>query len=98
MGIKGQPNPPPKDVRTGTPNSSSSERAFNHAPMSGRIVDIFCSAEQALVKGSPILAMEAMKMEYIIKAPEAGQVTQFHVQTESFIEEGRPLFDFQKEK
>jgi 3-methylcrotonyl-CoA carboxylase alpha subunit len=77
--------------------NQSSGSKFNHAPMSGRIVEIFCSSEQILTTGSPILAMEAMKMEHIIKAPEAGQVTQFHVQPESFIEEGSLLFDFQKD-
>ncbi len=77
--------------------SQSSGSKFNHAPMSGRIVEIFCSSEQILAAGSPILAMEAMKMEHIIKAPEAGQVTQFHIQPESFIEEGSLLFDFQKD-
>ena len=77
--------------------SQSSGSKFNHAPMSGRIVEIFCASEQTLAAGNPILAMEAMKMEHIIKAPEAGQVTQFHVQPESFIEEGSLLFDFQKD-
>ena len=76
--------------------NQNADRNFNSAPMNGRIVEIHCSTKQTLCAGSPILVMEAMKMEHIIKAPEAGQVIEFHTQADSFVEEGELLFTFKK--
>lgn len=38
------------------------------APMPGKVTKIFISAQQSVAKGDALLVMEAMKMEYTLKA------------------------------
>ena len=42
--------------------------------MNGTVVTLLCELEQTVEAGQPLLVMEAMKMEYTITAPYAGQV------------------------
>ncbi|WP_136799366.1 acetyl/propionyl/methylcrotonyl-CoA carboxylase subunit alpha [Desulfosediminicola ganghwensis] len=44
------------------------------APIPGNITEIFVADETEVKKGEPILVMEAMKMEYVIRAPADGRV------------------------
>ncbi len=44
------------------------------APMPGRITKILVQKGQAVKQGDVILALEAMKMEHIVRAPESGVV------------------------
>ncbi len=48
------------------------------SPMPGKILKIFVQVGDEVVLGSPILVMEAMKMEHTIKASKAGVVTAIH--------------------
>ena len=73
-------------------------KVFNHAPMNGKIIDLLCSPTQVIKKGQAILVMEAMKMEYTVKAPTNGFVKTFHFQKDSFVDEGALLFDFIENK
>lgn len=76
------------------PNLPGSQ-AFNKAPMSGRIIEISCHPQQTLHSGQAILVMEAMKMEYVIKASLAGKVTRFYCSNNSVVTEGSLLFEFE---
>ena len=38
------------------------------APMPGKVTKLFINGNQAVKKGDPLLVMEAMKMEYTLKA------------------------------
>ena len=49
------------------------------APMPGKVLSLAVHVGQAVVAGSPLLVVEAMKMEHQIKAPVAGVVTAIHV-------------------
>lgn len=44
------------------------------APIPGNITEIFVQDGALVTKGEPILVLEAMKMEYVIKAPADGRV------------------------
>jgi len=44
------------------------------APIPGNIAEIFVEPGSEVQKGDPILVLEAMKMEYVIKAPADGKV------------------------
>lgn len=81
-----------------SPINSSQQpvRAFNKAPMNGRITEIVCQTQQTLQAGQAILVMEAMKMEYVIKAPVSGKISKFNFQLHSFVAEGSSLFDFEE--
>ncbi len=77
-------------------SSQQPVRAFNKAPMSGRIIEIVCQTQEILQPGQAILVMEAMKMEYVIKAPVSGKISKFNFQLHSVVTEGSSLFDFEE--
>jgi acetyl/propionyl-CoA carboxylase alpha subunit len=45
------------------------------APMPGKVTKLFKSAGEAVKKGDAVLVMEAMKMEYTLKADSNGTVS-----------------------
>jgi biotin carboxyl carrier protein len=65
------------------------------APMPGLIVDIKVAAGQAVKKGDPILILEAMKMENIIKSPGDGVVKAIKVNLRDNVEKNQVLIQFQ---
>jgi biotin carboxyl carrier protein len=44
------------------------------APMPGKVVRVFVAKGDAVTKGTPLLVLEAMKMEHEIRAPRDGKV------------------------
>jgi pyruvate carboxylase len=44
------------------------------APMPGRVIGVNCREGQAVAEGEPLLTLEAMKMETVVRAPIAGTV------------------------
>lgn len=44
------------------------------APMPGKVTKVFCKVGDQLEKGAALLVMEAMKMEYTLKADQASKV------------------------
>jgi 3-methylcrotonyl-CoA carboxylase alpha subunit len=65
------------------------------APMPGKIVAILVKKDDAVVKGTPLLIMEAMKMEHTIAAPRDGIVLELLYATGDQVEEGVQLLSFQ---
>ena len=65
------------------------------APMPGKIVAILVSKDEAVLKGAPLLIMEAMKMEHTIAAPRDGVVQELMYATGDQVEEGVQLLSFQ---
>jgi 3-methylcrotonyl-CoA carboxylase alpha subunit len=49
------------------------------APMPGKVVKVLVEAGQAVDAGSPLLVLEAMKMEHTVRAADAGTVQAIHV-------------------
>ncbi|KAL3685057.1 hypothetical protein R1sor_003079 [Riccia sorocarpa] len=49
------------------------------APMAGRVVKIFVENGGRVKKGEPLLVLEAMKMEHVVRAPVEGLVDGAHV-------------------
>lgn len=48
------------------------------SPMPGKILKILVKVGEEVVPGTPILVMEAMKMEHTIKASKAGTILKIH--------------------
>jgi biotin carboxyl carrier protein len=46
------------------------------APMPGSVITVLVRQGQSVAEGEPLLKLEAMKMEYIIRAPGAGVVAE----------------------
>ncbi len=72
---------------------SSSDNALN-APMNGVIVTHLVEAGASVSKGTPLLVMEAMKMEHTIHAPADGTVNSFHFNAGELVDGGALLLDF----
>lgn len=51
------------------------------APMPGKVTKIFVSENQVINKGTPLLVMEAMKMEYTFKSDLDGVVEKVNCKT-----------------
>ena len=64
------------------------------APMNGTIVALLVDVGATVESGTPLLVMEAMKMEYTIRAPEAGELRAFYYQPGDLVDGGAELLDF----
>ena len=67
------------------------------APMPGKIVALLAQTGQTVPKGTPLLVMEAMKMEHTIVAPAAGKVEEFLFDAGDQVAEGAQLLRFAHE-
>ena len=68
------------------------------APMPGTIIALLAEPGARVEKGTPLLILEAMKMEHTIAAPSAGVLRSFRYGTGSQVREGAELVEFQAEK
>ena len=64
------------------------------APMNGTIVALLADIDSTVEAGTPLLVMEAMKMEHTIRAPGAGTVKAFYYQPGDLVDGGAQLLDF----
>ena len=64
------------------------------APMPGLIVEVRVQPGQAVLKGDPLLVLEAMKMENILKAPADGTVSAIKVKLRDNVQKGQLLVQF----
>lgn len=68
------------------------------APMNGTIVELLVEPGTQVEKGTPLLVMEAMKMEHTITAMEAGTVSAFNFKPGNLVEGGAMLLQFEAEE
>jgi len=64
------------------------------APMPGRIVAVLVQDGQSVTKGTPLIVMEAMKMEHTIVALADGRVDELLVNVADQVSEGAQLLHF----
>ena len=67
------------------------------APMPGKIVAVMVASGVRVGRGTPLLIMEAMKMEHTICAPCDGSVAEFNYPVGAVVNEGAELLDFTAE-
>ncbi len=65
------------------------------APMPGKVVALLAQVGQKVDKGTPLLILEAMKMEHTITAPAAGIVKAFCYAAGEQVSDGAPLVEFE---
>ena len=80
--------------RLGMSNAAATKVNELKAPMPGLIVDIRVQPGQAVLKGDPLLVLEAMKMENILKAPTDGTVNSIKVTLRDNVQKGQVLVQF----
>jgi biotin carboxyl carrier protein len=76
--------------------SSATSKKVNYlkAPMPGLIVNIIANEGASISKGEPLIILEAMKMENVIKAPADVVVKSIKVQPKQAVEKGEILMEF----
>lgn len=68
------------------------------APMNGTVVSVMVSADEQVEKDQPLLIMEAMKMEHVIKAPASGTVSSIFYQAGDMVDGGAELLSFNQDE
>ena len=63
------------------------------SPISGTVVKVMVKKGDSVKKGDVLLVIEAMKMEYLIRAPSDGTVKQVHFKEREQIEIGQSTVD-----
>lgn len=64
------------------------------APMPGSILNVIAKENDEVKEGDPILVLEAMKMENVIKSPGDGKVSKIHVFEKENVEKNQVLVTF----
>ncbi len=64
------------------------------APMHGTVVALLVEPGQTVEKGTPLVVVEAMKMEHTLSAPADGAVEAFHVAVGDAVAQGDELLAF----
>jgi biotin carboxyl carrier protein len=65
------------------------------APMPGLVVEIKVARGDTVTKGQPLLVIEAMKMENIIKAQGEGTIKEIHVEAGKSVEKADKMLEFE---
>jgi pyruvate carboxylase subunit B len=65
------------------------------APMPGLIIDVKVEAGQKIVSGQPLVVIEAMKMENVLKSRTTGKVKAVCVSGGQSVEKGDTLVEFE---
>jgi biotin carboxyl carrier protein len=69
-------------------------KSFN-APMPGRIINVLVAVGDDVDAGTPLISLEAMKMENTLKSSGIGKVKTIHVAAGAVVEKGAALFEFE---
>jgi 3-methylcrotonyl-CoA carboxylase alpha subunit len=75
----------------------SAEESSLLAPMPGRVVALAVAEGARVERGDALLVLEAMKMEYTVRAPAAGKVQAFLCAAGDQVSEGVQLLHFDRE-
>jgi len=65
------------------------------APMPGRVIALLVEPGSQVARGTPLLVMEAMKMEHTLQAPADGVVNGYCVRSGDQVGDGAVLVDFE---
>ena len=66
------------------------------APMPGKVIDILVNQGESVEEGSPLVILEAMKMENILKAGGVGTVEAVNITVGETVEKGALLISMEK--
>lgn len=78
----------------GMDNLAASKVNEIKAPMPGLVLDIRVAEGDEVKKGDPILVLEAMKMENILKSPTDGTIKKINVKKGVAVEKNQVLINF----
>ncbi|XP_041482907.1 methylcrotonoyl-CoA carboxylase subunit alpha, mitochondrial-like [Lytechinus variegatus] len=75
--------------------ASGSQGHGDLAPMPGDITHVYVNPGDHVEKGQPLLALESMKMEYVIRAPKDGVIDRILVAKGDNVQKHAPLVAYQ---
>jgi biotin carboxyl carrier protein len=81
--------------RTSTRRAGASAGSGLEAPMPGLVTRVMVEAGDEVKKGQPLLALEAMKMEHLIRAPHDGRVKSVAAKVNQMASPGSPLVEIE---
>ena len=67
------------------------------APMPGVVTRVMVAAGEEVMKGQPLVALEAMKMEHLIRAPREGRVKRVSASPGQMVQAGAALVELEGE-
>ena len=70
---------------------ADSESALIVSPMPGVVVSVLVEAGQTIERGAPLIAVEAMKMEHMVRAPRDGRIAAVRCRVGDRVSEGVEL-------
>ncbi len=68
------------------------------APMPGKVIAVLVENGGWVKRGTPLVILEAMKMEHTIAAPTDGTVTQMYYKAGALVDDGAPLLTFEADE
>lgn len=68
------------------------------APMPGKVIAVLVDNGAWVKRGTPLVILEAMKMEHTITAPSDGTVTQMNYKAGALVNDGAPLLSFETDE
>ena len=83
---------------TGRKTSAKKNKGDLTSPISGRVTKVSIKEGSKVKKGDILVVIEAMKMEYLIRAPYNGVVKKIYVKEKEQIEIGQQTVDITKEE
>jgi 3-methylcrotonyl-CoA carboxylase alpha subunit len=78
------------------PRGSRAHSGGLESPMPGVVTRVLVAAGDAVRKGQPLLAVEAMKMEHLIRAPAEGRVRAVRARAGEMVNGGVPLVEMEE--
>ena len=79
--------------RMGLEDAASSASKELRAPMPGKVLEVLVKEGQHVAEGDPMLVLEAMKMENVLRSAGEGSVGRIHVDAGQAVEKDAVLIE-----
>lgn len=68
---------------------------FVKSPMPGTVVKVFCKVGDEIKQNEPLISVESMKMEFLIRATHDVKVKEIRVKESQFVQMGAQMIIFE---
>ena len=68
---------------------------FAKSPMPGTIVKTYCEVGQRVLEGEPLISLESMKMEFMVRATHDVTIQEIRVNEGEFVQMGERMIIFE---
>lgn len=83
---------------TGTKKKKQKDDGDLSSPISGKVVNVKVKKDNLVKKGQVLMVIEAMKMEYLIRAPFNGKIKKVNFKEKDQIEIGQNTVEIEKKE